>query len=249
MTGTRVLPLTAAQAAERKGTCGRICDGEAGCLLNCLLFPFVLLWNGLRLYVFQCCAICGGRLYRLLCYPFCSCCWIFSDKSFCDDKAHGDEEARLDWVRALELPKAGEKMQLYSGKVEAADLVQGAVGDCWLVAALASAAEQPVCIRNAILTPEYNSRGKYRVRIFDGQANKWVVITVDDRLPCSDGSTHFMHPNGNELWAVVMEKAFAKFCGSYANLNGGFCAWAWRAITGDNVFRLKASNGGNGWEV
>ena len=240
---------SAENAAEKKGDCAQVCDGEAGCLANFFLWPFVLLWNGLRLYLFECCNICGGRAYRVLCYPFCSCCWVYNDKSFCGEAAHGAKDA-LDWVRATDLPEGGGRMKLYSGKVEAADLVQGAVGDCWLVAALASAAEQPVCIRNAILTPEFNPRGRYRVRIYDGQTKKWVKIDVDDKLPCGKGGTdtHFMTPNGNELWAVIMEKAFAKFCGSYANLDGGFCAWAWRAITGDIVFRLKAEAGGKGWE-
>ena len=246
----RVTSTSAENAAEKKGDCAQICDGEAGCLANCLLWPFVLLWNGLRLYVFECCKICGGRAYRVLCYPFCSCCWVYNDKSFCGEAAHGAKDAELDWVRATDLPEGGGRMKLYSGKVEAADLVQGAVGDCWLVAALASAAEQPVCIRNAILTPEFNPRGRYRVRIFDGQTKTWVKIDVDDKLPCGKGgtNTHFMTPNGNELWAVIMEKAFAKFCGSYANLDGGLCAWAWRAITGDIVFSLKAEAGGKGWE-
>ena len=246
----QVMSRSAENAAEEKGGCAQVCDGEAGCLANCLLWPFVLLWNGLRLYVFECCKICAGRAYRVLCYPFCSCCWVYNDKSFCGEAAHGAKDAELDWVRATKLPEGGGRMKLYSGKVEAADLVQGAVGDCWLVAALASAAEQPVCIRNAILTPEFNPRGRYRVRIFDGQTKKWVKIDVDDKLPCGKGGTdtHFMTPNGDELWAVIMEKAFAKFCGSYANLDGGLCAWAWRAITGDIVFSLRAEAGGKGWE-
>ena len=37
------------------------------------------------------------------------------------------------------------------GDVDPSDVAQGAVGDCWLVAALASAAEHPACIRHAFL--------------------------------------------------------------------------------------------------
>ena len=138
-------------------------------------------------------------------------------------------------------------MKLFEGVIEPADLCQGAVGDCWLIAAFASAAEYPVCIRNSFLTPEYNPRGKYSVRLYDGQTDTWVKVTIDDRVPCKKGTTDclFTKLNGNEAWAALLEKAFAKFCGSYIALSGGFAVWAWRALTGDNVFKLK--KGEDGW--
>jgi hypothetical protein len=33
--------------------------------------------------------------------------------------------------------------------------------------------------------------------------------------------------------------AFAKFCGSYKHLDGGWALWGWRVLTGDHVFRLE----------
>jgi hypothetical protein len=92
-----------------------------------------------------------------------------------------------------------------------------------------------------VKTKEYNPRGLYKVRIYDPNKKKFVVITVDDRIPCQKGTKtpRFMKPNGSELWAIILEKAYAKFCGSYAKLDGGFVLWGWQSMTGDNVFQMS----------
>jgi hypothetical protein len=56
-----------------------------------------------------------------------------------------------------------KRPQLFEGKIEPADLCQGAVGDCWLVAAFACAAEFEDCIRAQFVTKEYNANGRYQV--------------------------------------------------------------------------------------
>ena len=76
--------------------------------------------------------------------------------------------------------------KLYEGKARAADVCQGLVGDCWLVAALACAAECPACIQNVLVTREYNPRGKYIVRLF--LHNKWRQVLVDDVVPVGQGT-------------------------------------------------------------
>ena len=53
----------------------------------------------------------------------------------------------------------------------------------------------------------------------------------------------YMKMNGPELWAVLLEKAFAKFCGSYAHLDGGWAVWGWQVLTGDHCFRLSLEEG------
>jgi calpain-15 len=42
----------------------------------------------------------------------------------------------------------GKPPQLFEGDIETSDLCQGAVGDCWLVAAFACASEFPDTIRH-----------------------------------------------------------------------------------------------------
>lgn len=235
-------------------TLTQICNGEAGCCLNVLLSPFVLIWRAFEIYVFSCFSIICARSYRLwcgVCINLCST-WRYTDKEFEGDKAIGGKPRSIDWVRANEiLPKDSKqkKPYLYHDGIDPADLCQGAVGDCWLIAALASAAEHPACIRNAFKTCEYNPRGRYDVRLFDPDAKVWETVTVDDRIPCKKGTTRteFLKCDGKELWAVLLEKAFAKFCGSYDALDGGWAVWGWAVLTGDHVFRLKFEENENKW--
>mmetsp|Transcript_67952 Transcript_67952/g.214927 ORF Transcript_67952/g.214927 Transcript_67952/m.214927 type:complete len:469 (+) Transcript_67952:211-1617(+) len=237
-------------------SCTGLCKGRAGPVWF-FLSPFVLIYNALTAFCFPCVKILAIRCFRCVCYPFIKCCgtWVFEDDTFCGATAIGEDKEGVEWVRAKELfPNRKGPMQLFEGEIEPADLCQGAVGDCWLVAALASASEHPESIRTCFLTPEYNPRGKYSVRLWDGQAGKFVIITVDDRIPCEKDSAGRLRPiymkaNGYELWAIILEKAFAKFCGSYAQLDGGHTQWAWRAMTGDHTFRLLRNEKSNLWDL
>ena len=40
---------------------------------------------------------------------------------------------------------------------------------------------------------------------------------------------------------LVLEKAFAKYCGSYASLAGGLMLWGLEAITGDKVKKSQTN--------
>ena len=107
---------------------------------------------------------------------------------------------------------------------------------------LATLAEHPVAIRKCFLNREYSSRGKYRVRLYDGLKRQWVIIVIDDYIPVKKGTKDpiFVKPNGEELWAMLLEKAFAKFYGSYAKLSGGQEIGALFQITGDNCFSFRS---------
>ena len=61
---------------------------------------------------------------------------------------------------------------------------------------------------------------------------EWVDVVVDDYLPVHDSGT-FGKKNlvylqnsessiGNEFWAALLEKAYAKLHGSYQKIDGGF---------------------------
>lgn len=137
----------------------------------------------------------------------------------------------------------------YSGTISADgispnDVGQGALGDCYFMAALSSIAQQhPDVIWNAI---EDNGDGTYTVTFH--QDGKPVQVTVDSDFPVREDS------NGNatdilayartgsradELWPMIMEKAYAQLDGnSYARIEGGWPGDAVELITGKPVQRL-----------
>lgn len=93
----------------------------------------------------------------------------------------------------------------------------------WFIGALCVLSERRDWIEKLVVSfPKHRSRGKYTFRFFrDGQ---WEYVTIDDRLPCDiKGNLVFGKcSDPNELWVPLIEKAFAKFYGSYASIEGGF---------------------------
>jgi len=134
------------------------------------------------------------------------------------------------WLRASQIFKGVFKV--FEDEIEPNDILQGGLGDCYLLAALASLAEKPERIKDLFLTQEPNEEGLYHVLVCN--RGIWQVVTVDDYFPC-DRETRkpiFAKSNGNELWALLLEKAWAKIYGSYARISGGFPEECLRDFTG-----------------
>ena len=159
-------------------------------------------------------------------------------------------EKQANWVRASEWyqqrhsrHERANRVQLFdSASIDPRQIAQGSVGDCWLIAAFACVvAHDPQIVQAAFVDGKATSRCKYRVRLFDRQAEEWRIIVIDDHIPI-DSRTHqpiFAQSTGAAMWVSLLEKAFAKYVGSYAALDGGSIAFALNALTGDPVFRMK----------
>jgi hypothetical protein len=141
-----------------------------------------------------------------------------------------------------------KKAALIRDGIQPSDVGQGALGDCWLLSAFACLAEYPGALENLLVTKEVNRRGCYTVRLYDDKLGAWRDLVIDDRIPCDGGTGKplFAQPHDGELWVLVLEKAFAKLCGSYGNLEGGITLWALHAMTGDHVFGLRRVDGDGG---
>lgn len=133
--------------------------------------------------------------------------------------------------------------------IKAEDISQGALGDCWLLSSLAALANQPHYIRKMFLTHQYNPRGKYRIRIYCPIQKKDIVIEVDDYIPCHKSSKKpvFTSPHGHESWVMLLEKMFAKYQRSYANIEGNTMLYAMIVLTGCNGNHFSRTP--QGWQA
>ena len=240
--------------------CRGVCSGHGSCMANLLAAPFVLTWRATEIYCIPAMDVllnrCLSWSLRKACYCCLDCpCFTFTDKSFpanATSLGKVKDAGSLEWLRASEVvgnPRVeGQRPVLIRNGITASDIGQGALGDCWLLSAFACLSEFPGAIRNLFCTNEINARGKYRVRLYDDMKADWCEVTVDDLVPCKGGRPAFAQPNEGELWVLILEKAFAKHCNSYAGIDGGLTLWALHAMTGDHVFRLTRDDNSTTWE-
>ena len=100
-------------------------------------------------------------------------------------------------------------MQLFEGKIEPGDVAQGALGDCWLLAAIAACVEDhPEVIKKLFITQHVEPCGCYRIRLYDTRKERWVTMIIDDRIPMAEDGVNprFTKPHNKELWVMLLEK-------------------------------------------
>lgn len=123
-------------------------------------------------------------------------------------------------------------------EIEPDDVNQGALGDCYLLAALSAIASHPQLVK-VLLVEDFGQHGLYAVKLCDWAG--WRAVVVDDRLPC-DARTRrqlFAHSDsGSEFWAALFEKAWAKLHGSYQAIEGGDTADTIAYLTGGRCTRI-----------
>ena len=150
------------------------------------------------------------------------------------------------WRRAMDIGDLRRKPVVFSGAIDPDDIRQGKLGDAYLLTAIANCATpQHDNLISDLIVEDGGMHGLYGVKLFVNGI--WTTIVVDDWFPCEwrDGmwlpvfasSAQHFDPESDEkeLWAMLIEKAFAKLHGSYQAIATGDVDDAQNYLTGGFV--------------
>ncbi|KAK2891567.1 calpain-2 catalytic subunit [Channa argus] len=118
------------------------------------------------------------------------------------------------------------------------------LGNCWFLASIGALTFQRHVLEQVVpLEQTFNDNycGLFHFKFW--RFGKWVDVVIDDKLPTINGRLIFVHSKDpNEFWPALLEKAYAKVCGSYTDMNAGTPAEAMMDFTGGVHVCIQLSN-------
>lgn len=131
-----------------------------------------------------------------------------------------DDLARVEWKRPA---KIVPKPSFIVDGVSRFDFGQGLAKNCWFLASIGALPFQDFILKQVVpfeQTFDEDYCGIFHFRFW--RFGKWVDVVIDDKLPTIGGRFIFVHSKDPaEFWPALLEKAYAKVCGSYSDMNLG----------------------------
>lgn len=148
------------------------------------------------------------------------------------------------WLRPGDFMDVTKPINIIVGKIEPNDIRKGVLDDASLLSTLAALAEHPGRIAKLVNLsfPGYSEEdvenlchrfGVYCIKIYDmGVPTEVVIDDFFPTIPKEDFITAFCRTVDNELWSLLIEKAWAKLYRCYANLEWDITRHSLQDFTG-----------------
>lgn len=148
-------------------------------------------------------------------------------------------DSEIIWKRPkdfLQPEKGRHHIQIFNDTISPTDVVEGNLGDSWFASALACLAEKPALLQKLFISDNFSQHGVYKVQIC--KSGIWKELTIDDYFPCSistGGMALFSRSSKQDMWVLLLEKAYAKLHRNYYTLRGGLVSEALSDLTGSPI--------------
>ncbi|XP_061898294.1 calpain-1 catalytic subunit [Entelurus aequoreus] len=132
------------------------------------------------------------------------------------------------------------------------DFGQGKLGNCWFLSSMGALTFQKVIFEHVV--PVDQNFGQDYCGLFHfkfWRFGRWVDVVIDDKLPTINNRLIFVRSKDpTEFWPALLEKAYAKVCGSYSDMNAGTPNEALVDFTGGVHICIQLSEpSSNFWEI
>lgn len=136
------------------------------------------------------------------------------------------------WARAVDI--LGEEEFSLFNEIAPQNMIHGQLENAYFLCALSALAERPALIRRLFDAEKPNQEGLYAVWL--NINGNWRQIVVDDFFPIEIHGNAcefaFSRTQEDEIWPLVLEKAYAKVFGSYDIIAAGNLMHTLRDLTG-----------------
>ncbi|KAM4620393.1 calpain-2 catalytic subunit-like, partial [Polymixia lowei] len=160
---------------------------------------------------------------------------LFEDETFpANLESLGNVEGLTTEVKWLRPKDISDNPAFIVGGTSRFDFKQGQIGNCWFLASIGALTFRKPLMEEVVpldqnLKDDYAGIFHFRFWRF----GKWVDVVIDDLLPTVEEELLSVSSgSGNEFWAPLLEKAYAKVCGSYADMIAGNPAEALKDFSG-----------------
>ncbi|CAL8263496.1 unnamed protein product [Merluccius merluccius] len=156
------------------------------------------------------------------------------------------QKQQVKWCRPAEIKKLmglGENPSFIVNGASRSDFGQGLIGNCWFLAAIGSLTLHKELLVQVVPCEqsfeEYAGIFHFRFSWF----GRWVDVVIDDFLPMMRNELLSVRSkSANEFWVPLLEKAYAKLCGSYADMHAGNPTEAFKDFSGGVFMNYELRN-------